>query len=68
MVIATEMYERGYDVVGARYSQEAAEELVKAAEEGRFPPSAWASEFVQEYYTVEDVRRMEYVIHEGVAE
>lgn len=64
VVIVTEIYERGYDIVGARCTREAAEQLAKDAETGGFPPSAWVSEFVRECCSVDYVRRMDYEIEE----
>ncbi|GGA31905.1 hypothetical protein GCM10007416_00540 [Kroppenstedtia guangzhouensis] len=64
IVIATEMYERGYDIVGARCTREAAEALAEDAEKGRFPPTAWVSEWARKYCTVRDAGRMDYEIEE----
>lgn len=68
IVIATEPYKRGYDIVGARRTREAAEQLAEDAEAGRFPPSAWVSEFVRKCCSVDYVRRMDYAIEEVTVE
>lgn len=54
--------------MGGRRTRAESEQLVKEAREGRFPPSAWASEFVREYCDVEDVKGMDYEIQEVLAE
>lgn len=68
IVIATEMYERGYDIVGARRTREAAEQLAEDAEAGRFPPSEWSSETARELYRTEHCRWMCYDIEEVTVE